>query len=156
MAAINVHQAKDGTKTYRVRVRRKGESTQTASFSSLKDARQWATMMEGEIIAGRHFPTSKPKHTLSELLDRYVQEIMPRKTLETQRSHRAAVRFWQKRLGDTLLSDITKADIVALRDELGKKAAPATIQKYLVILSHALNMAIKEYGWLDHNPALLR
>jgi len=152
MAAINVHQAKDGTKTYRVRVRRKGEPTQTASFSSLKDARQWATMMEGEIIAGRHFPTSKPKHTLSELLDRYVQEIMPRKTLETQRSHRAAVKFWQKRLGHKLLSDITKADIVALRDELGEKAAPATIQKYLVILSHALNMAIREYGWLDHNP----
>jgi hypothetical protein len=93
MAAINVHQAKDGTKTYRVRVRRKGEPTQTASFSSLKDARQWVTMMEGEIIGGRHFPTSKPKHTLSELLDWYVQEIMPRKTIETQRSHRAAVRF---------------------------------------------------------------
>jgi hypothetical protein len=128
MAAINVHQAKDGTKTYRVRVRRKGESTQTASFSSLKDPRQWATMMEGEIIAGRHFPTSKLKHTLSELLDRYVQEIMPRKTIETQRSHRAAVRFWQKRLGQKLLSDITKADIVALQDALGEQAAPATIQ----------------------------
>jgi hypothetical protein len=42
-------------------------------------------MVEGEIIAGKHFPGSKLKHTLTELLDRYVQEIMPRKTLETQR-----------------------------------------------------------------------
>ena len=80
MAAMHVHQAKDGTKTYRIRVRRKGEPIQTASFPSLKDAHQWATMMEGEIIAGRHFPIGKPKHTLSELLDWYVQEIMPRKT----------------------------------------------------------------------------
>jgi hypothetical protein len=135
MATINVHQAKDGTKTFRVRIRRQGEPTQTASFPSLKDARKWATMMEGEIIAGKHFPASKPKHTLSELLDRYVQEIMPRKTLETQRSHKAAVAFWRERLGHKLLSDITKADIIALRDELGKTSAPATIQKYLTILS---------------------
>jgi hypothetical protein len=139
MAAINVYQTKDGTKTYRVRVRRRSEPTQTASFSSLKDARNWATMIEGEIIAGKHFPGSKPKHTLSELLDRYVQEIMPRKTLETQRSHRAAVRFWQKRLGHKLLSDITKADIVVLRDEISQISAPATVQKYLTILTHALN-----------------
>jgi len=111
MATINVHQAKDGTKTFRVRIRRQGEPTQTASFPSLKDARKWATMMEGEIIAGKHFPASKPKHTLSELLDRYVQEIMPRKTIETQRSHKAAVAFWRERLGHKLLSDITKADI---------------------------------------------
>jgi hypothetical protein len=93
MATINVHQAKDGSKTYRVRVRRKGEPTQTASFPSLKDARKWATMVEGDIIAGRHFPTRKPKHTLSASLERYVQEIMPWKTLETQHAHRAAVAF---------------------------------------------------------------
>jgi hypothetical protein len=111
MAAINTHQAKDGTKTYRVRIRRKGEPTQTASFPSLKDARKWATMVEGDIIAGRYFPTRKPKHTLSGSLERYVQEIMPRKTLETQHSHRAAVAFWRERLGHKLLSDISKEDI---------------------------------------------
>jgi len=109
-------------------------------------------MMEGEIIAGRHFPTSKPKHTLSELLDRYVQAIMPRKTLETQRSHRAVVLFWRKKLGHKLLQDITKADVIAFRNEISKTSAPATIQKYLIILSHAFNIAIREYGWLDHNP----
>jgi hypothetical protein len=104
MAAINVHQAKDGTMTYRVRVRRRGQPTQTASFSTLKAARQWAPMIEGDIIAGRHFPNKKPKHTLNELLDRYVQEIMPRKRLETQHSHRPVVTFWQQKLGHKLLS----------------------------------------------------
>src|SRR5262249_30898064 len=81
MATIHTHQAKDGTKTYGVCVRRQGELTQTATFPSLRDARIWATMVEGDIIAGRHFPTRKPKHTLSASLERYVQEIMPRKTL---------------------------------------------------------------------------
>jgi len=151
MATINVHQAKDGSKTYRVHVRQKGQPVQTASFSTLKDAKRWATMIEGDLIAGRHFPASKPKHTLVELLDRYVQDIMPRKTPETQRSHKAVVVFWQERLGHKLLTDITKADIIALRDEIQKTSAPATVQKYLTILSHALNTAIREYGWLSTN-----
>jgi len=152
MAAINVHQANDGTKTFRVRVRRKGQPVQTASFSTLKDARQWATMIEGDIIAGRHFPNKKkPVHTLNELLDRYVQEIMPRKTLETQRSHRPVVMFWRQKLGHKLLSDIAKADIVLLRDALKETSAHGTVQKYLTILSHAFSIAIREYGWLDQN-----
>jgi hypothetical protein len=73
-------------------------------------------MIEGEIITGKHFPMRKPKHTLAELLDRYIQEIMPRRTIETQRSHKATVMFWRERLGHKLLSEITGADIVALRD----------------------------------------
>jgi len=72
MAVIHVHQAKDGTKTYRVRVRRKGQPTQTASLSTLQADRPWATMIEGDIIAGRHFPSTKPEHSLNALLARYV------------------------------------------------------------------------------------
>src|SRR5215510_456203 len=65
-------------------------------------------MVEGDIVAGRHFPTRKPKHTLSESLERYVQEIMPWKTLETQHAHRVAVAFWRERRGYKLRSDIAK------------------------------------------------
>jgi integrase len=153
MATINVHQAKDGTKTFRVRIRRKGEPTQTASFSSLKDAKRYATMIEGQMLAGKHFPAKKPTHTLSELLERYTQEIMPRKAPETQRSHRAAVVFWQERLGHKRLVDLTRTDIITQRDNLSKTVAPATVQKYLVILTHALNIAIREYEWISTNIA---
>ncbi len=52
MATINTHRSKDGTLTYRVRVRMRGQQTQTASFPSLKDARKWATMIEGQMIEG--------------------------------------------------------------------------------------------------------
>jgi hypothetical protein len=123
MATINTHTAQDGSMSYRVRVRAKGQQTQTATFPSLKDARQWAVMIEGELMTGKHFPTRKPKHTLAELLARYVQEIMTRKTLETQRSYRPVVRFWREKLRHKLLSDITRADIIALRDERSKTVA---------------------------------
>jgi ribosomal protein L15E len=65
MAMINVHKAKDGSITYRVRVRRKGERIQTASFPTRKEAKRWATMIEGQMIEGRHFPVNKPACTLT-------------------------------------------------------------------------------------------
>lgn len=130
MATINIHKAKDGNLSYRVRIQRKGHPVQTATFSTLKEARKWATMIEGDIIAGRHFPNKKPKHTLNELLDKYTQEIMPRKTPETQLSHHSVISFWRERLGHKLLTDITKADVLEHTHTL-KEKAPATIHKYL-------------------------
>jgi len=51
MATMQTHHAQDGPTTYGVRVRRKGDPTQTAALPSLQDARQWATMVEGDISA---------------------------------------------------------------------------------------------------------
>ena len=154
MATINVYQAQDGSKTYRVRIRRRGEQSQTATFSNLKDAKRWATMIEGQIIEGRHFPNKKTPHTLNELLDRYERDIMPKKTEETQRTHGYVITFWRERLGQKLLTDITKADILRSKDELRGKAA-GTICKYLTILNHPLNTAIKDYNWLETNVVSL-
>jgi hypothetical protein len=56
MATINPHRSKDGTLTYRVRVRMRGQPLQTASFPSLKDARKWATM-------GRRFQLGEGWHS---------------------------------------------------------------------------------------------
>jgi len=69
MASINVHTSKDGKTTYYVRIRRRGEQTQSATFPTRKDAQQWATMIEGQMIEGRHFPQRKPQHTLTSVAD---------------------------------------------------------------------------------------
>jgi len=90
MATINQHRAKDGSITFRVRVQRRGQRTQTATLPTLREARRWGAMVEGEIIAGRHFPVKSP-HTLSELLDRYAVDVMPRKSAETQRSQQYVI-----------------------------------------------------------------
>lgn len=59
MATINQHYAKDGTLSYRVRVRMKGQPLQTVSFSTLRDAQKWVKLREGEMLAGRHFPEKR-------------------------------------------------------------------------------------------------
>src|SRR5262245_2171992 len=84
MATINAHTSKTGQTTYRVRVQKKGYPTQTATFPSLREARRWATMIEGQIAEGRHFP-QKSTHTLSELITRYIADVMPHKTSTNQR-----------------------------------------------------------------------
>jgi integrase len=151
MPTINTHKAKDGSITYRARVRMRGMPTQTASFPTLKDAQNWAKLREGAMLAGKHFPT-KTKHTLSELLERYRADILLRKTPETQRREGYFLAFWHQRLGLKLLGDITKADIVKVRNEFVKRGlAATTIHRYLNILSHVLNTAIRDYDWLEHN-----
>jgi len=131
MASINTHTSKDGKTTYYVRIRRKGEPTQTATFRSLKEAQKYATMIEGNIISGRHFPAKKPHHSLNELLERYTQDIIPKKTEETQRSQMSVIHFWKEQLGHKLLTELTRADVIQGRDAL-KGKAPGTIHKYLV------------------------
>ena len=156
MATINMHQAKDGTKTYRVRVRRRGHASQTASFPTLRAAKQWATMIEGQVIEGKHFPTkASTKHTLSELLTRYEEDIFPRKRPSTQRNQQFSLRYWQKQLGHLILGDITPSHIIGCRDALAKKVEPATVVKYLFFLSNAFEVAMKEYYWMSENPCRL-
>ena len=158
MASIDTYVTKTGSTMYRVRVQRKGHKTQTATFPTLRDARKWATMIEGQIIEGRHFSV-KSTHTLAELLDRYCRDILPRKPLESRRSQMPVMNYWLKRLGHMLLDDIQSSDIITCRDEIarrivhGKKPiAPATVIKYLNHLSHAFTIAVKEYQWIESNP----
>jgi len=151
MATINTHTSKAGVTTYRVRVQRKGCTPQTATFPTLKEAKRWAIMIEGRVIEGRRFPV-KSTHTLNELLERYSSEVMLQKSPETIRSQQYVVAYWKRVLGHKILSDITPADIIAARNTIAKRDKPATVVKYLVILSHAFTIAIKEYQWMETNP----
>jgi integrase len=155
MPTINAHKAKDGTITYRARVRLKGYPTQTATFPTRQEARRYAEMVNGQMLAGKHFPT-KIKHTLTELLERYTQEVLPRKRPETQRREGYILAFWNTQLGSRLLGDITKAEVVKVRDEFVKRGAKATtVHRYLNLLSHVFNTAIRDYDWLEANVVAL-
>jgi integrase len=154
MATINAHTSKTGITTYRVRVQSKGQKTQTATFPTLKEAKKWGMMIEGQIIEGRHFP-QRSTRVLSELLDRYTCDVMPRKALETQRSQMPVIRYWKRTLGHMLLSDIQPSHIITCREEIAKRDAPATVVKHLMTLSHAFTVAMTEYQWIEQNPCRL-
>jgi integrase len=152
MATINTHRAKDGTLSYRVRIRMRGQPTQSASFPSLKDARRWAAMIEGQMIEGRHFPEKKSSHTLSELIARYYKDVHPQKSPKTRRREAFILRYWDDQLGHAFLSDIQPRDIIQRRDRLSTTRKPGTIHMYLAVLSHVFTTAVREYQWLEQNP----
>jgi integrase len=152
MASIDTYTTKAGRIMYRCRVQRKGHKTQTASFLTRKEAVRFGQMVEGDIIAGRHFPQKPKGHTLSELLVRINHDCLPTLAPSTQRTQRQRLAFWHQRLGHKYLADITKADVATVKEEFARRGrASGTIHHYIGTLSRALTIAIREYDWLDHN-----
>src|SRR5437762_3796436 len=84
MATIVRRPGKDGQLSYRAQVRRKGASSLSATFTKLSDAKKWIQITEAAILEGRHFKTAEAKrHTLAEMVDRYICSVLPRKRPNT-------------------------------------------------------------------------
>ncbi|MFQ5482895.1 MAG: tyrosine-type recombinase/integrase, partial [Nitrospinaceae bacterium] len=160
MANFEERVLNNGKKVFRVRVRMKGQPVQTATFHRLTDARKWAASIESSIREGRHFKTTEAKrHTLGELVDRYLKDVLPAKSDSMQRDQWTQLHWWKEQIGDQLLADVTPSLIAECRDRLmkekgpkGKKRSPATANRFLAALSHALTIAMKEWGWLEDSP----
>lgn len=159
MANIEKRTSKEGKTSYRVKVRLKGFPVQHATFERLTDARKWAQNTESAIREGRYFKTTEAKRrTLSELIDRYIKDVLPNKPKNSKNTLRH-LNWWKDELGSFFLVDISPAMIAEKRDQLAagittrhKKRSPSTVVRYLTALSAALTMAVKEWHWLDDSP----
>jgi integrase len=160
MPTIEARTIKDGKTVYRVKVRRKGALTHTATFARLTDARKWAQMTEVAILEGRHFKKAEAKrHTLADAVDRYLHEVLPSKSESSIYMQTLQLAWWKAQLGAYPLADLTPALIAEYRDKLArgddKPRANSTVNRYLAALSHTLTTAVKEWGWLDDSPLRL-
>lgn len=160
MASIRKRTNKDGSISYRVDVRLKGFPPQRATFKRLTDAKKWAGQTEAAIQENRYFKTAEArKHTFGDLADRYIKETLPKKSTSAQKNQEAQIKWWKKQIGHYTLADITAAQIAVCRDKLltepnkkGKLIRPATVNRYMAVVSHAFNEAVNEWGWLEGSP----
>ena len=160
MASIRKRTNKDGSISYRVDVRLKGFPPQRATFKRLTDAKKWAGQTEVAIQENRYFKTAKArKHTFSELADRYIIETLPKKSVSAQENQKAQIKWWKEQIGHYTLADVTAAHITECREKLlseptkrGRLLGPATVNRYLAALSHAFNIAVNEWWWLEDSP----
>jgi integrase len=160
MASIRKLTNKDGSTSYRVDVRLKGFPPQRATFKRLTDAKKWAGQTEAAIREHRYFKTAEArKHTFGDLVDRYLKNVLPMKSASAQQNQKAQIKWWKEQIGHYTLADITVAQITEYRDKLltkpnkvGKLVAPATVNRYLAVISHAFTVAVNEWGWLEDSP----
>lgn len=164
MATIEKRTTETGGTSYRVKIRMKGHPAESATFERLTDARKWAAATESAIREGRHFKTTEAKRrTVAELIDRYTAEALAGK--KDAASLSGHLRWWRAEVGHLALADLTPARIADARDKLAatpiepkkaggapRKRQPATVVKAMAALSHALSVAVKEWGWLDDSP----
>ncbi|MGD9638714.1 MAG: tyrosine-type recombinase/integrase [Alphaproteobacteria bacterium] len=158
MATIEKRETGKGLQ-YRVKVRKKGFPAQTATFSRLTDAKNWANEIESSIVNNRYFPTNElRKRTISDLIERYIKEVLSKKP---RRAYDAVpkLRWWQEKIGLYTLADLTTSLLFETRQKLfdddiknGKKRSNTTVNKYATALNTALNIAVNELQWLENNP----
>lgn len=149
MATIRKRVGPKGTR-YMAVVRRDGQS-QTATFRTKSEADTWAGITEAAIASGKHLPNPESKRrTVRELLERYKRSEIPKKRDQAKPTLYAT--FWIERLGHLKLARLSRANLVEVRDELAETKSPATVNRYLALISHACTMAEKEWEWMDSNP----
>ncbi len=159
MAFIQERKTRDGRIRHRVQVRLRGAPALSASFDRKTDARRWAQQTEAAIREGRHFKSSEARrHTLAEFVDRYIRDVLPSKP-KSRQTQTQQLLWWRQQIGSYTLADVTPALIAEHRDKLARgitirkgQRSPATVNRYMAALSHAFNIAIKEWGWLDDSP----
>lgn len=148
----------EGAVSYRVKVRLKGHPVQSATFERLTDAKKWAQATEAAIRENRHFKTTEAKrHTLAELIDRYIRDVLP--TKKRPRDQAQQLRWWKAEIGSYTLADVTPSLLAECRDKLAREItvrhtqrSPASVVRYMAALSHAFTIAVKEWGWLEDSP----
>jgi integrase len=162
MANIEKRTSQSGELSYRAKIRLKGHPAESATFERLTDAKRWVQATEDSMREGRYFKTSEAKkHTLSELVDRYIKTVLPRKP-KSQVLQTAQLTKWKEEIGSYTIADVTPALLISCRDKMqneplnekGRYRTPATLNRYMAALSHAFTIAIKEWNWLETNPTL--
>lgn len=159
MASIEKRTTRDGQVRYRARITLKGHPRISETFSTLTAARKWAKQTEAGINAGLFHPGSEThRHTVGDMIRRYEEERLP----NLADKHVAArLQWWGQQLGmTTALTAVTPERITAVKDRLlggsagisGKPLAPATVRKYLTMLSGAFAAAHKDWLWMKSNP----
>lgn len=128
-------------------VRRKGQY-RTATFANKTAARQWATETEAWIDAGGYGVDV----TLAQTMQRYSDEVSPSKRGKRWEQIRLGRFMRTLNFANKRLDEITPAVLSNWRDQRLQEVAPSTVRRELVLLSGVMEIARREWGWIQANP----
>lgn len=159
MATLEERRHKDGSLTYRVKIRRKGHPTLSQTFKLKTRAKQYIHKIESDINQGAHLADIEAtKRTLAEAIDRYIQFTLTKKP-KSLKQQTMQLTWWKQQIGDLKLAQVTPAVLSECREVLanehthkGTVRSGSTVNRYISAISHLFTVAIKEWGWINSNP----
>ena len=132
---------------------------QSRTFERKTDATRWAQETEVGIRSGRlRSVAARQRHTLAELINRYVSDELPGKPAVSVLYGRH-LAWWREELGAYYLDDLTSDQIEEkyrklLREpgDTGRRRRSTTANRYLISLSACFTYGRKRLKWSDRNP----
>ena len=124
MATICKREYANGQVKYQAKIRIKGHPSISETFERKTDAAKWARNTEKAIEDGIYFKTLESrKHTLGELIDRYIEDVVPHKFAKKRDIDGAIthLNWWKDKLGSYFLIDVTPVLLAEYRDKLKKE-----------------------------------
>jgi len=126
---------KRGDYQWQAQVRRKGYKPQNKTFESKKEAEAWAKVIESEMVRGVFVSrTEIERLTLGEALERYVQEVTPKKRASARERARI-LRLMEHPLALRTIASLESSDFSKYRDEREKVVKENTVRLELAIFS---------------------
>ena len=158
MSSIQKRSNQNGEVNYRVQVRIKGYPNQSASFSRMTDAKKWAQDTESAIRQRRYFGHQEGhRRTVGEAIDKYENEVLSlRKNPANQKIY---ARWWRSQIGSYMLCDVSaslisecRSQILGTRNRFGRTIGATTVNRYVEMFNHMMNVAVREWEWIPSNP----
>src|SRR5574337_185554 len=116
-------------------------------FDTKAEAAAWALEREAG-LAGRKAHTG----TVADVLRRYARDVSP--THRGERWERTRLkRLERDPLAAVALAALTPADIAAWREKRARAVSGASVRREMVLLTAALEVGRREWGWIRTNPA---
>lgn len=135
-----------GPYQFQALIRRKGYPTQTRTFESQREAKDWARDVEAKMRRGEFADLSEAEATtLGVLLERYRQEVTPEKRGYVQENYRL-LQLIRHPISLRSLASLRNVDFSDYRNERIKQVGPKTVQLELALLSAVLNNARRDWS----------
>jgi integrase len=143
---------KRGEFSYQAVIRRRGFPSQTKTFDTKGEAQRWARMVERDMDRGAWRDSSAAeKSTLADVLRRYLAEVTPAKKgagIEATKIN----AMLRDPICSLRMSAVSSMDLASWRDRRLKAVKGSTVNREMAIISHAIEIARKEWGMHIENP----
>jgi integrase len=131
---------------------RKGEFYQSKDgFETRGAAKLWIATLESRLAANRQFVRNQP-HTLADAFERYATDVSTTKKGERWEVVRLR-KIARHPIAQIKLGELAPSHLARWRDEQLKILAPASVSRELGLMRSVLEIARREWGWVEINAA---